>query len=88
MLKEKTDKEKALHRLKIIKGHLNAIENMIETDTYCLDVINQSKAVQHALRNMDMSILENHLKTCVVDQIKNNQEEKTVKELLDLYKAY
>lgn len=87
MLKEKTDKEKAIHRLKIIKGHLNAIENMIENDAYCLDVINQSKAVQHALRNMDMTILENHLKTCVVDQIKNNQDEKTVKELLDLYKA-
>ena len=87
MLKEKTDKEKALHRLKIIKGHLKAIENMIESDVYCLDVITQSKAVQHSLRNMDMSILENHLKTCVVDQIKNNQEEKTVKELLDLYKS-
>jgi DNA-binding FrmR family transcriptional regulator len=87
MLKEKTDKEKAIHRLKIIKGHLNAIENMIENDAYCLDVINQSKAVQHALRNMDMTILENHLKTCVVEQIKNNQDEKTVKELLDLYKA-
>ncbi|MBI2357051.1 metal-sensitive transcriptional regulator [Candidatus Dojkabacteria bacterium] len=82
----KTHKEKVVHRMKIIKGHVNAIERMIEEDAYCVDIVLQSLAVQKALKKLDMVIIENHMTTCLVDQIKEGKSESAVKELLDIYK--
>jgi DNA-binding FrmR family transcriptional regulator len=78
-------KEKSIHRLKIIQGHLKAIEQMIQDDEYCVDIIHQSIAVQRALKKLDMQIMQNHLETCVVDQIKNNEEQKSITELMRLF---
>ncbi|HSX39050.1 MAG TPA: metal-sensing transcriptional repressor [Candidatus Saccharimonadales bacterium] len=84
---DKSSKTKALHRIKIIQGHTKAVERMIDGGDYCVDILHQSRAVQTALRKLDLFILENHLKTCVVDQIQNKEEDKTVKELLTLYEV-
>ncbi len=78
-------KKRNLHRIKIIRGHLKAIEKMIEEDKYCVDVIHQSMAVQKALKRLDMQIMEDHLKTCVIHQIKNGESQKSIQELLNLY---
>lgn len=84
---DKTSKEKALHRIKIIQGHAKAVERMIDSESYCVDILHQSRAIQTALRKLDLFILEDHLKTCVVDQIQNKEEDKTIKELLTLYEV-
>lgn len=83
----KNDEVKAnsVHRIKIIKGHLNKIERMLENDQYCVDIVHQSRAVQRALKKLDMLIIENHLQTCVVDQVRNGEDEKTTDELLKLF---
>jgi DNA-binding FrmR family transcriptional regulator len=80
-----TAKEKALHRVRIIQGHVRAIEKMLEDDQYCMDVLHQSLAVQKALRKMDQELLRNHLDHCVVRQIREGQEKKAAEELLKLY---
>lgn len=82
---EKSHKDKLLHRIKIVQGHLAAIEQMISDDSYCVEIIHQSMAVQSALKKMDMAILDEHLRTCVVSQIKDGEENKTIVELLRLY---
>jgi DNA-binding FrmR family transcriptional regulator len=58
---------------------------MINDNEYCVDIVHQSMAVQSALKKMDMVIIEEHLRTCVVDQIKEGDETKTIAELLKLY---
>lgn len=83
--KKTTTKERGLHRIKIIKGHLESIEKMIEEDKYCVDIIHQSRAVQSALKKLDLLIMEGHLKGCVVHQIQNGEEERTTEELLKLF---
>jgi CsoR family transcriptional regulator, copper-sensing transcriptional repressor len=80
-----TTKPQTLHRIKIIQGHLKAIEEMINQDKYCVDIIHQSLAVQKALKRLDMQIMKSHLETCLVDQIKAGEVEKSVTELMDLY---
>jgi len=80
-----TPKDKALHRIKIIQGHLSAIEEMINNDKYCVDIVHQSRAVQKALKQLDLLLIENHLKTCVVHQIHNHEERRTTEELLRLF---
>jgi DNA-binding FrmR family transcriptional regulator len=77
--------QKSLHRIKIIQGHLKAVEKMITEEVYCVDIIHQSMAVQKALKKLDMEIMAEHLRTCVADQMKNGEEEKSISELLKLY---
>jgi DNA-binding FrmR family transcriptional regulator len=51
-------KQKLLHRMKIAKGHLEKVIDMVEKEEYCLDVIQQSQAVQSALSKADEAILK------------------------------
>lgn len=82
---KKTVKDRTLHRIKIIKGHLKSIEDMIESDKYCVDIVHQSRAVQKALKKLDLLIIEEHLGSCVVKQIKNGKENQSIEELLRLF---
>lgn len=58
---------------------------MIQNDTYCIDVITQTSAVKQGLSNVEDLILENHLSTCVVDQIKSGDSKKAIGEVLKVY---
>lgn len=84
MYRPKDTEEKILHRLKIAKGHLQKVIQMVETDQYCIDVIHQSQAVQRALEEADRVVLENHLRTCVVDHIKKGEAEESIKEIMNV----
>lgn len=75
-----------LHRLKIARGHLDKVIDMVDKGTYCIDVVHQSMAVQSALRKIDELILENHLKTCVADSIKNGESDEAIKEVMEVLK--
>ena len=84
---EKTYKTSLLHRLKIAHGHLEKIIKMVEGDRYCLDVIQQSQAVQSALEKADELILENHLKTCVRQSIVSGKGvDEKVAEVIEVFK--
>lgn len=84
-MKNQTTQSRAIHRIKIIQGHLKKIEKMILEGSYCLDVVHQSRAVQSALKQLDLLIIKSHLSSCVVSQIKNNEENKSIAELLKLF---
>lgn len=86
MFRPKDTQEAILHRLKIAKGHLQKVIQMVETDEYCIDVIHQSQAVQRALEEADGVVLENHLKTCVVDHIKKGETATSIKEIMNVFK--
>jgi DNA-binding FrmR family transcriptional regulator len=78
---------KVLHRLKIAKGHLEKVILMVEKGEYCLDIVQQSQAVQSALSKADEVILENHLKTCVRDSMVGNKNiDEKVKEVIEVFK--
>lgn len=75
-----------VHRLKIVEGQIKTIIKMVEQDKYCTDVINQSKAVQYALKEFDLVLLENHLRTCVTDLVKEGKSEHSVGEIMTLFR--
>lgn len=82
-----TDSKKALlKRLKIIEGQVRGLHTMIEDGTYCVDVITQTSAVKNALSSLEDALLEEHLSTCVVNQIHSGKEKKAVQEILDVYR--
>lgn len=79
-------KRKTLRRLKIIQGQLKGVTKMIEEEKYCVDIITQSSAIKEALSGVEDLMLENHLTTHVLHQIKGGQEKKAVAEILKVYK--
>ena len=81
----KNTQERVLHRLKITRGHLSKVIDMVEKGEYCIDVIHQSQAVQRALKETDSVLLEYHLKTCVADQIRKGQRDKAVLEVIKVF---
>jgi DNA-binding FrmR family transcriptional regulator len=84
--KEKDVKQNILHRLKIARGHLNKVIEMVETDEYCIDIIHQSQAVQKALHEADLVTLEYHLNTCALDHIKSGEADKAITEIMKVLK--
>lgn len=79
-------KKEIVHRAKIIEGHLKRVTKMIEDGDYCIDVLNQSLAVQNALKKLDEKILEDHLNCCVVEKINNGEAKEASNEILEIFK--
>ncbi len=82
----KESKQPCLVRLKKIEGQVRGLQKMIEGDAYCIDIITQTSAVRSALKSLEDVMLESHLKSCVINQVKNGQEDKAVSEILKVYK--
>lgn len=79
-------KRNILHRLKIARGHLERVISMVEKNDYCIDVLNQSQAIQSALRSTDAKLLEHHLKNCALESMKNGKSEEAISEVLNVFK--
>ena len=78
-------KADAIKRLNYIDGHLAGIRKMIDEDKYCVDVLKQTFAVRRAIQKLETNLLEGHLQTCVIADVKEGKGERVLKELLDLY---
>lgn len=79
-------KSKVVRRLNIIQGQLKGLAKMVEEEKYCVDIITQSSAIKEALSSVEDLMLENHLSTHVLQQIKGGKEQKAVAEILKVYK--
>ena len=81
--KERSDKEfkDLIHRLNRIEGQVRGIKRMVEDDAYCTDILIQVSAVNSALNSFNKVLLANHIRTCVVDDIRAGHEE-TIDELV------
>ena len=85
-MKKQFSKDALLRRLKIIEGQVRGLREMIEREEYCIDVITQTSAVKQALSGIEDAVMENHLATCAIDQVKAGEEEKATEEILKVYR--
>lgn len=79
------DKQKYLARLKRIEGQVRGIHRMVDEDQYCIDVLTQIRAVNSALENVALALLDDHMRHCVVDAAKKGgpEGERTIREASD-----
>jgi len=77
-------KEILKNRLARALGHLNAVHKMVDDEKYCIDVLNQLKAVQAALDKTAQLMLKQHLETCVVEAVKANDSARVMDEIWQL----
>ena len=65
-----------INRLSRIEGQIRGIKRMIENNAYCIDVLNQVSAANCALNSFNKVLLSNHIKSCVVDDVREGNDEK------------
>ncbi|MBQ4528934.1 MAG: metal-sensing transcriptional repressor [Clostridia bacterium] len=76
------EQKRLINRLSRIEGQIRGLKTMVETQSYCIDIIIQASAVSAALSSFSKELLAEHIKTCVVQDIKEGNNEK-VDELID-----
>lgn len=64
-----SNKPAHLARLRRIEGQMRGLQRLVESDTYCIDVLTQVSAAKRALDGFALSLLEEHLGHCVADAI-------------------
>lgn len=86
-VKHRQDKEQKdlTTRLNRIEGQVRGVKHMVEQERYCVDILNQVSAIQAALSSFSKVLLENHIHSCVADDIRAGKEE-TVNELCETIK--
>jgi len=62
-------KKDLLQRLNRIEGQIRGISRMVDTNTYCDDILHQILSVESALTGVKKVLLESHIKSCVLRQI-------------------
>lgn len=72
-----------MNRLKRIEGQVRGVQNMLEKDAYCADVLVQVSAINAALNGFNKALLANHVRTCVAENIRQGNDE-VIDELVSL----
>ena len=67
------DHDIQLPRLRRIEGQVRGIANMINEEKYCIDILNQIKAVRNALTTIEGKILKKHMKECVKEALNDEK---------------
>lgn len=87
--KVRTEEEKKalLARVNRIVGQMNGIGKMIEEDRYCDDILIQLSAIDKSIKSLANVILENHMHTCLIENIQQGNTE-IVDEIVDLFRRF
>ncbi len=83
-IKERSPEEyqKLINRLSRIEGQIRGIKGMVEKNAYCTDILMQSAAVGAAINAFNRELLSEHIRTCVVRDIRDGRDD-IIDELLD-----
>lgn len=79
-------KRAAVNRLKTVRGHLDGIIRMLESDAYCVDVMKQISATQSSLERANRIMLHNHLETCFSEAVLDGRGQPAIDELVEAVK--
>ena len=85
------EKQKVLNRLKRVEGQIRGIQKMVEEEKFCGDILIQVSAARSALNSAGGIILENYIKVCIGEQLKDSDksyESDELDKLVDLMVQY
>lgn len=77
------EQKKLINRLNRIEGQIRGIKSMVENNAYCTDILVQSAAVNAAVNAFNKVLISNHIKGCVVRDIKQEKYE-VIDELVEI----
>lgn len=77
------EKKALLNRLSRLEGQIRGIKSMVENDAYCVDILTQSAAAKQAFNAFSRELLNKHMRSCVIRDIRDGKDE-SVDELMDI----
>jgi DNA-binding FrmR family transcriptional regulator len=80
------DHSNNLSSLRRIEGQIRGVQQMIDDKRYCMDIVNQIKAMKSALSRVESKILEKHLRSCVTQILNKKEMEEKITELVKVFK--
>ena len=83
---DQDEKKKIINRLKTIKGHIQGIENMVEADKCCDEILVQIAAVKRSIHKVGLAVKESHASQCFIEDDKVDKEK--MEELIKLMFNY
>jgi DNA-binding FrmR family transcriptional regulator len=81
-------KKKIINRLKTIKGHIQGIENMIEADKGCDEILIQIAAVKQSIHKVGLAVMEQHAANCFIGEQDETVGKDKMEELIRLMFNY
>ncbi len=79
-------KREALRRIRTVRGHVAGIEEMIEEERYCVEILKQIAAVQAALSQIAQALTKGHMQTCLTEALEAGHGEQKIAELMEVFK--
>lgn len=76
------EKDQVLRRLRRMEGQVRGVQRMVEEGRYCLDIVMQLRAITAAADSVSKEILEDHIRGCVSDAIRDNRGDEAIDELM------
>lgn len=74
-IRSEEEKKSLMNRLSRMEGQIRGLKKMIESDMFCTDIITQTEAIDAALKAFNKTLLANHIRNCVVNNIKTGDED-------------
>ena len=62
-------KDQIAKRLRRVEGQVRGLQQMIEEDRYCIDILTQISAATKALQAVAIELMGDHLGSCVTEAI-------------------
>ena len=75
------------NRLRRIEGQVRGLQRMVDDDAYCVDILTQVAAVQTALEQVAIRVLDGHVRGCVADAVAGDDEAEAAVKLDELMAA-
>ena len=81
------DHSAEIKRIRRILGQLEGVQRMIEERRYCVDILNQTKAITSAIHSLEAALLKKHLEHCVSDALSSSGDlrDQKIQEVLSLF---
>jgi len=70
-------KDQLLKRLRRVEGQVRGVQNMVEDERYCIDVLTQISAIQAALDKVALGLMDDHARHCVIDGPSDLKDDRT-----------
>ena len=82
------ENKKALDTLKTARGQIDGIIRMVEDDRYCIDVSKQILSATALLKKANITILRQHMNTCVTDAVEHGSGQEKIDEIVLILDKY
>lgn len=84
VVRENTDRQELLNRLRRMEGQVRGVQRMVEEGRSCLDIVMQLQAIAAASDKVAQQVIEQHIRGCVTDAIREERGDDAIEELMEV----